>query len=701
MKSTRSYRRMGPSIGSVLLGLLLAVAGCAKQEAQPPPPNAVPQIAAIAPPSVVAGSAGFTLTVNGAGFVSGASVQWNGANKPTTLVNSAQLTAEIRAEDVAKAGTTNVTVFNPAPGGGTSAGTMFAINNPAPRLPGISPNEALAGVAGLTITATGTGFVQESVVRWNGSDRPTTYVNATELRASIQAADLGTPGLATVSVFNPGPGGGVSETTPFTIRDPIQSTPAGIAMRASVSRTGGDSNGASYNTAISGNGRYVAFASVASNVWENDTNGDSDVFLADTCLGVGGNCTPSRTQVSVASDGGPANGGSFEPALDLNGRHVAFYSFGSNLVTGDTNDLADSFVRDTCLGASGACTPKTVRVSVSSSGSEGNNGAFDPVITPDGRFVAFRSSASNLVANDQNGADDIFVHDRDADGDGIFDEPGAMATTRVSLGLNGEELQNPSATPALSANGRYVAFMGDSQGSGVVELMFRDTCQGAPAGCTPGTALVGLVNFDSEDADSRPPAMSADGRFVAFSSFANDLVGNDTNFTEDVFLRDTCAGAPAGCTPSTTRISLTSDDGESDGDSLFPSISEGGRFVSFQSNALNLVNGDTNNAMDIFVRDTCWGASSGCKPTTLRVSVATDGTQGDSHSFDPALCADGRIVAFASTAATLVAGDGNSVQDIFVAITGVNRSGNGAAVLEANKGGSGSWGRSLALRAGR
>ncbi len=692
---------MGPSIGSVLLGLLLAVAGCTKQEAQPPPPNAVPQIAAIAPPSVVAGSAGFILTVNGNSFVSGASVQWNGANKPTTLVNSAQLTAEISAQDVGRARMINVTVFNPAPGGGTSAATVFSINNPTPQLPAIAPTQAVAGEPGVTITASGTGFVQESVVRWNGSDRPTTYVSAVELRANLQATDLATPGTGTVAVFNPGPGGGVSETMLFTIQDRIQSTPPGIAMRASVSRTGGDSNGASYNTAISGNGRYIAFASAASNLVENDTNADSDVYLADSCLGAPGNCIPSRSLMSVASDGGPANGGSFEPALDQGGRYVAFYSFGSNLVTGDTNEAKDIFVRDTCLGGSGACTPKTVRVSVSSSGSEGNNGAFDPVITPDGRFVAFRSSASNLVANDQNGADDIFVHDRDADGDGIFDEPGAMATTRVSLGLNGEELQNPSATPALSANGRYVAFMGDSQGSGVVELMFRDTCQGAPTGCTPGTALVGLVNFDSEDADSRPPALSADGRFVAFSSFANNLVGNDTNFTEDVFLRDTCAGAAAGCTPSTTRISLTSDDGESDGDSLFPSISEGGRFVSFQSNALNLVNGDTNNAMDIFVRDTCWGASSGCKPTTLRVSVATDGTQGDSHSFDPALSADGRIVAFASTATTLVAGDGNSVQDIFVAITGLNRSGNGAAVLEANKGGSGSSGRSFVLRAGR
>ena len=684
MSASEGSSRRGSMLGPVVLGLALAISGCAHQQTVPAPQqNAVPLIASVAPPSVVAGGAAFTITVDGVGFVTGASVQWNGANRSTTLVSTTQLRADIGAQDVARAGTINVTVFNPAPGGGTSAASIFIINNPAPKLPTISPTAATAGDAGVTITASGTGFVQESVIRWNGADRTTTYVNATELRASITAGDLGAPGTATIAVFNPGPGGGVSETMVFTIRDPIQSAPPGTAMRASVSRTGGDSNGASYDTAISSDGRYIAFASAASNLVDNDGNPDSDVYLADSCLGAGGNCTPARSLMSLASTGGAADGGSFEPAVSRGGRYVAFYSFGSNLVAGDTNDKSDIFVRDTCLGATGACTPKTARVSVSSGGEQGDGAAFDPVITPDGRFVTFRSSSSNLVANDQNGADDIFVHDRDADGNGVFDEPGAIATTRVSLGLNGEELGNSSSDSAISVNGRYVAFLGDSAGQGVVELMVRDTCQEAPAGCTPGTTLIALVNSDSEDADPRPPSMSADGRYVAFSSFANDLVNNDNNFSEDVFLRDTCAGAPAGCTPSTIRISMNDNDDDSDGDSLFPSISQDGRYVAFQSNAVNLVSNDTNNASDVFARDTCLGGPAGCKTKTVRVSVATDGTQGNDHSFDPALSADGRIVAFSSTASSLVTGDGNNVQDIFVAITGLNRDGNTAAAMQA------------------
>ena len=666
----RNYQGTDIGVTRILLVLALLVAGCATlPEAESPAPNPVPQITTLAPSSALAGGSGFALTVEGAGFVPGTVLRWAGVDRPTTLVSSTQLTAEIRGEALARAGTVNVTILNPSPGGGTSAGVVFNINNPSPVVPLISPASATAGDPDLAITATGTGFVVDSVIRWNGSDRSTIFVNSTQVWANVSEADLSTPQTAAVAVVNPGPGGGISETRSFFIHDPIDLMPKGIAARASVSLTGGDSDGASYDTAMSGDGRYIGFASAAQNLVANDTNLQSDVFLARTCVREGRNCTATRIHISIASGGGAANGGSFSPAVDYDGRYVAFYSFGSNLVTDDTNGVADIVVRDTCLGAPGGCVQKTVRVSVSSSGGEGDGGSFDPVITPDGRFVAFRSSASNLVDNDGNGVDDIFVHDRDADGDGVFDEPGAIATTRVSLGPGETELEAPSADPAIDANGRYVVFQSDSRGMGVVDLLYRDTCQGAPAGCQPSTLLIALVNEDSEDANSRPAAISADGRFVAFSSYARDLVVGDLNFAEDVFLHDTCTGAPAGCTPGTIRISVNSEGEEAAGDSSFPSMSASGRYVAFHSDARNLVGDDTNSVDDVFVRDTCTGAPPVCQPTTIRVSETTNGVLGNDQSFDPALCADGRVIAFASRASTLVDDDRNGLQDILVAVT--------------------------------
>src|SRR2546426_1935359 len=125
----------------------------------------------------------------------------------------------------------------------------------------------------------------------------------------------------------------------------------------------------------------------------------------------------------------------------------------------------------------------------------------------------------------------------------------------------------------------------------------------------------------------RPPVISADGRFVAFDSDASNLVAGDTNGSRDVFVRDTCFGAPAGCTPSTTRVSVATDGTQANSPSGIPSVSADGRFVAFISAATNLVPGDTNGFVDIFVRDTCFGAPTGCTPSTIRVSVASDGTQ--------------------------------------------------------------------------
>ncbi len=184
------------------------------------PPNPVPVLTSLVPNAAAVGSPAFTLTVQGSGFVPGAVVQWNGSPRSTTFFSATQLFAQIPPEDVANTGTASVRVVNPAPGGGTSNALTFTISaqpNPVPTISALNPASATAGDDPFTLVVTGTNFVAGSVVRWNGSPRPTTVVSATELRAQIPAADVAAMGTATITVFNPAPGGGVSNELTFTI----------------------------------------------------------------------------------------------------------------------------------------------------------------------------------------------------------------------------------------------------------------------------------------------------------------------------------------------------------------------------------------------------------------------------------------------------------------------------------------------------
>ncbi|MGH3739890.1 MAG: beta strand repeat-containing protein [Micromonosporaceae bacterium] len=190
-------------------------------------PNPVPTATGISPATALAGAPGFTLTVTGTNFLTSSVVRWNGAARTTTYVSATQLTGAIPAADVAVAGTAQVTVANPAPGGGTSNPQTFTISaasNPTPTTTGVTPASAVAGAPGFTVTVSGTNFVTDSVVRWNGAARSTTYVSATQLTAMIPAADIAAAGTAEVTVFNPAPGGGVSNPQTFTITNPVPTT---------------------------------------------------------------------------------------------------------------------------------------------------------------------------------------------------------------------------------------------------------------------------------------------------------------------------------------------------------------------------------------------------------------------------------------------------------------------------------------------
>jgi hypothetical protein len=179
--------------------------------------NPKPAITTLAPSSAFAGGAGFTLTVNGTGFISTSVVNWAGSPRATTFVSETEITATINAADIAKAGTFKVTVTNPAPGGGTSAASNFVVNNPAPTLTSISPNSATHGGPAFTLTANGTGYGSVSVIEWNGKKLTTTYVSNIKLTAPVPATDIKTAGSAAVTVVNPTPGGGTSAPQTFTI----------------------------------------------------------------------------------------------------------------------------------------------------------------------------------------------------------------------------------------------------------------------------------------------------------------------------------------------------------------------------------------------------------------------------------------------------------------------------------------------------
>ena len=207
--------------------------------------NPVPTISSLSPASVTAGAAAFTLTINGTNFISSSVINWNGTALPTTFINGLQLTASVSAAQVNTAGTVPVTVSTPTPGGGTTAPVSFTIspvgNNPVPSLVSISPTNVTAGAAAFTLTANGSNFLNNSVIKWNGTILTTTYVNSTQLTASISASLVTTASTVAVTVFTPAPGGGTSGTVNFTI-NPVGTTVKKFLFDATKAETAGNAD---------------------------------------------------------------------------------------------------------------------------------------------------------------------------------------------------------------------------------------------------------------------------------------------------------------------------------------------------------------------------------------------------------------------------------------------------------------------------
>lgn len=603
---------------SLLAGVLVFLASCSSKNAFSDL-NPTPSISALSPSSATANGLSSqacatgpmtTIFITGTGFITTSQAQWNGSNRTTALnVETNQLSVTLLACDLTAQGVGEITIVNPPPGGGpTASGASFTINaadNPVPIIGMITPSSTPVGTVptgGILVVDAPSGgavFNSTSVAAFNGIAHATTLVSPSELDVQITSSDVANPGAINVTVTNPSPGGGVSAPVVFTVGS--SGAARGLFPQViSIGALGGPANGPSASPAASADGRYVAFYSQAKNLVTQGASGN--VFIRDTCLGAA-TCSPQTWAVDLAADGSAPNAlAGDHVALSANGRFVAFVSSASNLVPAGPTEAeaggmpADShvFVRDLCIGsdAAASCKPQTTLLSVDAKGNSVHG--LSPAISADGRFVAF-------VAWNRNGA------------------PGSS--------------------------------------EGTPEVFVRDTCAGtlAAAGCVARTVRVPLDSQDQTGgAGGAKPAISSDGRYVAFEGWSPRFAAGDGSLRTRVFLRDTCLGvdAPAGCIPGTIDLSIAPNGSLLGGISMFPAISGRGRFVAFVNQDATASTAESAAPQQLLLRDTCLGptASEGCVPSTTVISGGPGSMPGYPSAFSPWISASARYVTFVAGA---------------------------------------------------
>ena len=407
-----------------------------------------------------------------------------------------------------------------------------------------------------------------------------------------------------------------------------------------IDPVGLDSDGSlvsDYRASISADGRYVAFCPKATDPVPDDTGECLDVFVRDRQ-------TDTIERVTIAVDGSQANGHCDSPSISDDGRYVAFSSYASNLVPGDTNGRSDIFIYDRQIDA-------IERVSIGFDGSQTNGDSGGISISGDGRYVAFWSLANNLVPGDTNGHADVFLYDRQTD-----------LIERVSVAADGSQGDQSSYVPSISDDGRFVAFHsyasnlvpGDTSGDCDVFVYDRQT---------DSIERVSVAaNGSQANVASYCPSISADGRYVAFYSHASNLVPGDTNDCIDIFTYDRW-------TDSIERVSLASDGSQADEGSYAPSISADGRYVAFTSDAGNLVPRDPNGGNHILVYDR---------------QTDTIHSQGTGCCSLPSISANGRYVVFNSWATNFIP-EALPGENIYVTQTAAWQPGTHAVVLAAGQ----------------
>jgi WD40 repeat protein len=698
-----------------------------------PATSGVPQVTAVNPAAVLVGTSnGLTLHLSGANFVTQSEAFVNGANRPATFDSSTSLTVQLSSTDVVSPGTLQITVVNPSPGGGSSTPFPLNVDTAVPTISAISPTTQQAGgTTAVTLTVTGTGFLNQfSSINVNGVPLATTVSGGTSAAASLTPNYLLQGGVDQITVVNAGPGGGTSNILTLAV-DPthLLGLPMLVDLAADGSQAanglcGGlascanDTLGLTTSTvgpSTSNTGQYVAFASASRNLVLTDLNTAADVFVRNTCLGVA-TCSPITALVSSDPNGNAANGVSSEPTVSSDGMHAAFTSLATNLVTTASVPAGTSQVywRPVCFPTTTtpcAINPSssfdTQLVSVSPDGMTAGNGpSSDPVISPDGQYVAFVSLATNLVAN--IAADGITpqVYIRNtcdiATTQTTPTSGACVPTTYLVSTADGVTFgDKPSSHPSISEDGLFVSFtsladnLGAPNPNNFSEIFERSTCVTTIASvdntCTPVTTLISTPDgTNPADGTSDQSSVSScgsetvttsttactggflfNGRFIAFASTATTLIPG-IGPSQQIYVRDTCLGVTTttvNCTPSTNLISTTDGVTPANGLSEHPSISLSGQFIAFSSLASNL--GNTSNGVEnIFVRNSCLGVTISCVSglAISSISAGTNASPTSGASLVPSISGDGHTVSFLSFA-PLAAADKNTLDDIYLGST--------------------------------
>jgi Tol biopolymer transport system component len=581
----------------------------------------------------------FVLANSANPFLTTSVVEWNGQKMVTTYIDATDLSAQIPYSLVAKPGTANVNTFQPQSGTGMNGLSnsltfqIYGAANPYPTLTSIAPtsaaycNPASSNCANVPIVVNGANFLPGSqnggsIVTYTGAATygiettiTLTSFSATQLKATIPGAYLCAVDTPTINVINP---------------------PSAICLVSCPNLGGGDTNA-------------PPLGQVAT----------TQTFTVTGTAGTN-SCPPQTIPTPLTA--------AEVPAVSRDGRYVAYPA--------TQNGTSQILQRDTCLGAAKGCIASTRTESAATNGAAGNADSHGAAMTPDGRYVAFSSAATNLTESAPAGRQ-IYLRDNCIGAAGTC----MASTVLISTDEEGKLAGAEAILPSISASGRFVAFLAMTGGqratagranavtapeSGVRQVFLRDTCLGA-ANCTPTTTRISGQAGGGTIAEEAP-AVNQDGRYVGYASTENG--------SSQILLRDTCLGAGNGCATATQIVSAAGDGTLGNGDSHNAVMTPDGRYVAFSSAASNLTESGPA-GRQVYLRDTCTGAAASCRPSTALASVDEDGKLSGTEAILPSLSTSARFVAFLAVTpgdaasfganqANVVAAQSSALRQVFV-----------------------------------